>query len=107
MDDAAKLCRAAVSVDAFGNEIKIYQEKDIFCKIRSATLREFYQAAQAGLRPSAILTMQGADYSGEDVIVWRGKQYGVIRSYWKNADEIELTLEERTSLNDGGNDCPA
>lgn len=103
MDDIAILLIPVMRVDEYGNEVKTYQEKQIYCKVRSTTLREFYQAAQAGLRPSIVLTMQGADYNGEEAIVWRGKVYGIIRSYWKQADEIELTLEERTIYN-GGSD---
>ena len=103
MDDIAILLIPVMRVDEYGNEVKTYQEKHVSCKVRSTTLREFYQAAQAGLRPSLVLTMQGADYNGEEVIVWRGKVYGIIRSYWKQADEIELTLEERTIYN-GGSD---
>ena len=96
MDDVAKLLVPTIRIDDLGNEVKTYQEKQIYCKVRSTTMREFYQAAQAGLRPSIVLTMQGADYNGEEAIVWRGKVYGIIRSYWRQADEIELTLEERT-----------
>lgn len=103
MDDIAILLIPVMRVDEYGNEVKTNQEKQIYCKVRSTTLREFCQAAQAGLRPSLVLTMQGADYNGEEVIVWRGKVYGIIRSYWKQADEIELTLEERTIYN-GGSD---
>ena len=103
MDDVAKLLVPIIRIDDLGNEVKTYQEKQIYCKVRSTTKREFYQAAQAGLRPSLVLTMQGADYDGEEAIVWRGKVYSIIRSYWKQADEIELTLEERTIYN-GGSD---
>ena len=99
MDDVAKLLVPIIRIDDLGNEVKTYQEKQIYCKVRSTTLREFYQAAQAGLRPAIALTMQGADYNGEEAIVWRGKVYGIIRSYWRQADEIELTLEERTVYN--------
>ena len=101
MDDIAILLIPTISVDDYGNEVKVYQEKQIFCKVRSTTKREFYQAAQAGLRPSLVLTMQGIDYDGEEAIVWRGKVYGIVRTYWKQADEIELTLEERTVYNEG------
>ena len=69
MDDVAKLLVPIIRIDDLGNEVKTYQEKQIYCKVRSTTLREFYQAAQAGLRPSLVLTMQGADYNGEEVIV--------------------------------------
>ena len=99
MDDVAILYTESVSVDRYGNEVKTYQDKQIYCKVRSTNLREFYQAAQAGLRPSVVLTMAGADYSGEKIVKWRDKFFGVIRSYWNVGDYIELSLEERTDLN--------
>ena len=98
-DDIALLVSEEIEVDDIGNETKKLTEKQIYCQVRSATMREFYQAAQAGLRPSVVLTMQEADYSGEKVVVWRNKAYSVLRVYWNTGDFIELSLEERTALN--------
>lgn len=103
MDDIAILYKEAYTVDKYGNEVKSYQDKQIYCQVRSTTMREFYQAAQAGLRPSVILTMAMIDYEGEKIVEWRGKYYGVLRSYWNQGDYIELSLEERTDLNGGLN----
>lgn len=100
MDDVATLRQAVITTDAVGNEVKTYIEKTVYCKTHGVTRREFYDAAQAGLRPNVVLTLSNkVDYNGEEEVEWRGKVYGVLRTYWNDADQIELTLEERTSLN--------
>ncbi len=101
MDDIAILRKATESVDAVGNTIKTYTETQVFCKTRSVTRAEFYDAAQAGLRPSVVLSLStAADYHGEEEAEWHGKVYGVLRTYWTDdGDGIELTLEEKTGLN--------
>lgn len=98
-DDIALLISEEIEVDDIGNETKKLTEKQIYCQARSVTMREFYQAAQAGLRPSVVLTMQGADYSGEKIVTWCNKSYSVLRVYWNTGDFVELSLEERTALN--------
>lgn len=101
MDSTATLRKATVTTDQVGNEVRTYSEKEVFCKARSVTRSEFYDAAQAGLRPSIVLTLATRlDYEGEEEVTFEGRTYGVIRTYWTDAsDEIELTLEERTALN--------
>ena len=101
MDDVAKLRKPTVLIDDYGNEIKAFSEKQIFCDTRSITRREFYDAAQAGLRPEVVLRMQKIDYEGEEEIEWRGKVYHVMRTYWDDADLMEIYLEERTAQNAG------
>lgn len=102
MDDIAILRAATITTDAVGNEIKTYSEKKVFCRTRGVTRREFYDAAQAGLRPTVVFVLQNKiDYNGEEEIEWRGKVYRIIRTYWNDADEIELTVEERTAHNGG------
>lgn len=100
MDDVAILRKITITVDALGNDIEAVVEKTVYCQTRSVTRSEFYNAAQAGLRPSVDLILQNkADYDGEQEAEWRGKIYKVIRTYWTDADEIELILEERTAQN--------
>lgn len=88
-----------VTVDDIGNAVTSYVDKEVFCKVRGVTRREFYEAQQAGLRPSIVLALSnGADYSGEKVAVYRGAEFTVIRTYWTDGgDGIELTLEERVA----------
>lgn len=103
MDDVAILRVETIGTDAIGNEIKTYTDKQVFVKTRGVTRREFYDAQQAGLRPSLVLVLSNrADYAGEKLAVFHGIEYTVLRTYWTDdGDEIELTLEERVA-NYGG-----
>lgn len=103
MDDVAILRTEAITVNDIGVEKKTYTDKQVFVKTRAVTRREFYDAQQAGLRPSLVLILQNAvDYNGEKVAVYHGREYTVLRTYWTDeGDSIELTLEERVA-NYGG-----
>ena len=64
MDDVAILRVETIETDAIGNEIKTYTDKQVFVKTRGVTRREFYDAQQAGLRPSLVLVLSNrADYA--------------------------------------------
>ena len=103
MDDVAILRTETITVSDIGVEKKTYTDKQVFVKTRAVTRREFYDAQQAGLRPSLVLILQNAvDYGGEKVAIYRGREYTVLRTYWTDeGDSIELTLEERVA-NYGG-----
>lgn len=103
MDDVAILRTETISVSDIGVEKKTYTDKQVFVQARAVTRREFYDAQQAGLRPSLVLVLSNrADYAGEKVAVFHGTEYTVLRTYWTDSgDAVELTLEERVA-NYGG-----
>lgn len=83
--------------DEYGNEILDRLNTTVFVKPRSVYASEFYSAAQLGLHPSIVLKIGNkADYTGQKIVEYEGKDYDVIRTDWRNgADSIELTLAER------------
>ena len=99
MDDVAILRTETTTTDDIGVESKEFTDKQVFVRARAVTRREFYEAQQAGLRPSLVLVLSNrADYAGEKVALFHGTEYTVLRTYWTDdGDEIELTLEERTA----------
>lgn len=103
MDDVATLRTETVEVNDIGVEKRTYTDRQVFVKTRAVTRREFYDAQQAGLRPSLVLVLSNrADYAGEKVALFHGTEYTVLRTYWSDGgDEVELTLEERVA-NYGG-----
>ncbi len=103
MDDVAILRTETINVDDIGVEKKTYTDRQVFVQARAVTRREFYDAQQAGLRPSLVLVLSNrADYAGEKVAVFHGTEYTVLRTYWADSgDAVELTLEERVA-NYGG-----
>jgi SPP1 family predicted phage head-tail adaptor len=83
--------------DTYGNEVQNVTTTDVYVQPRGVYQAEFYNAAQAGLHPSITFVLTNkADYNGEKVIEWEGKEYTVIRSDWTaQRDSISLICEER------------
>lgn len=87
----------APTYDEYGNEVQTITETTVFVLPRGVYNAEFYNAAQAGLHPSITFELTNrADYNGEKVIEWDGKEYSVIRTDWTaQRDGISLICEER------------
>ena len=83
--------------DEYGNEVDNITETTVFVMPRGVYNAEFYNAAQLGLHPSITFELTNkADYSGEKVIEWEGRDYNVIRTDWNaQRDKISLICEER------------
>lgn len=85
--------------DEYGNEALNVTERVVFVQPRGVYSSEFYNAAQLGLKPSLTLVMTNrADYDGEKVVEFEGKDYDVIRVDWTaQRDSISLICEERVN----------
>lgn len=71
-------------------------QKQVFCTVRSVGMSEAYQAMSNGLHPQFVFILSDyADYDGEKVAIYNGKQYRIIRTYRQNQG-MELTVEEAT-----------
>jgi len=83
--------------DGYGNEFIPEIGTTVFVQPRGVYQSEFYNAAQLGLKPSITLYMTNrADYDGQKVLVYEGKEYSVIRADWSaQRDGISLICEER------------
>ena len=99
MYDSTAILRAygTPTFDEYGNEQIPTTERTVYVQPRGVYSSEFYSAAQLGLHPSVTLVMTNrADYSGEKVVEWDGKDYDVIRVDWTaQRDTISLICEER------------
>lgn len=104
-DTTATLLSETIAQDAYLNEIKTYQGRDIFVRrTRSIYRDEFYQAAAVGLRPAAVLVIFAGDYTGEKLVEWQGITYAVTRTYQApGSDDLELTISERLGDREEGN----
>lgn len=85
--------------DEYGNEVQTIIEKTVYVQPRGVYNAEFYNAAQAGLHPSITFYLTNrADYDGQKVLVYEGKEYTVIRTDWfAQRDGISLVCEERVN----------
>lgn len=71
----------------------------IACRKRTTTRSEFYQAAQADLKPSLVLEVHSFEYSQQTHLEFEGQRYQIIRTYEKGLDLLELTCERLTEGN--------
>lgn len=87
--------------DEYGNEIVERESSTVFVKPRSVYASEFYAAAQLGIHPAIVLKLGNrADYNGQKIAEYEGKEYEIIRADWRNgSDALEITLAERVGLN--------
>lgn len=103
MDSVAKLIAETITVNDIGQEVKEETARQVFCQTRSITRSEFYDAANAGLKPEAVLILSTAyDYQGEKLVEWGGERYTVMRTYQApDSDALELTIQQEVA-NYGG-----
>ena len=85
--------------DEYLNEKLTETRRDVFVQPRGVYQSEFYNAAQAGLKPSLTLFLSNReDYSNEKVLEYEGREYDVIRVDWSaQRDGISLVCEERVN----------
>jgi SPP1 family predicted phage head-tail adaptor len=71
------------------------EARSAFANVESASMTEHYTAAAAGKKTELKATMYAAEYEGETLIGYDGKEYRVVRTYRpKNRmDMIELYCE--------------
>lgn len=69
-------------------------ETKLLCRRKSVTRSEFYQANQAGLRPSLVVDIRSFEYNDEELAEFEGKRYKVLKTYPVDLEVLELTLTE-------------
>lgn len=87
--------------DNYGRWVPSETKKKVFCQVNSITRSEFYDAGRNGLNPEYSFTMFYGDYSGETIVEYNGKRYGVYRTYRAKTDVIELYAERKGGTNGG------
>ncbi|MGT2829602.1 phage head closure protein [Streptococcus hillyeri] len=69
----------------------------LLCRKRSITRSEFYQANQAGIRPSLVVDIHSFEYENQELAEFDGKRYRILKTYPVDIETIELTLTEKLS----------
>lgn len=84
--------------DEFGQFHSAEIKKQVYCDVRSITRAEWFDAGRNGLQPTFIFTMFEPDYSGEKIVEFEGRRYGIYRTYRSRNEQIELYVEEKGGL---------
>lgn len=69
--------------------------RKVWCKVESASGREFARMGQNNIRPQRRVTLWAYEYDEQDTLELDGKKYGVYRTFQPNPEEIELYLERK------------
>ena len=88
-----------VTFDDYGVARTVRTGKDVFCKVDSVTRSEFFEAGRNGLNPEYRMTMFFGDYSGEQLIGYKGRMYSVYRTYQAGTDILEVYVERKGGTN--------
>ena len=69
--------------------------RKVYCTEKSVSMTETYQAGASGFSPEIRIKLtQGFEWKGEDICLYKGTRYKIIRPYSdEKADGAELTLE--------------
>ena len=74
-------------------------KRTVFCQVGSITRNEFFEAGRNGLNPEFLFIMFFCDYEGERTVEYKGKRYGIYRTYHGRNDDIELYAERKGGTN--------
>lgn len=101
--DIAELISITNTPNEFGGwEEASVLRRPVFCKIESVTRAEFFEAAKTGLKPEFRIVVFSGDYNGETECIYNGKTYSIYRTYHGNGDDVELYVEEKAGVTNGG-----
>lgn len=82
-----------------GVTVKTYTERLIFCRVRSISRSEFYDAGRNGLNPDFEFVIFAGDYNGERLVRYNGDTYAVYRTYYGSNDNLELYVQREGGTN--------
>lgn len=95
LNDICTLISESFEADDIGNQIAVARETEVFCGEMAITEKEFYDAAQAGIRPETAVIVNSMDYDGQLKVSFKGITYSVIRRYPRIDEFTELYLQRK------------
>ena len=90
-----KLLTIEYTQDDLGEWTEVWTKRELFARVESVSMSEFYQAGMQGLDPDYKLTIWMNEYAGEDLVDYNGKIYAVYRTYRRDDGRIELYVSEK------------
>lgn len=93
MNEVITLIKRTPSTDTNGDPIIKEVRRDIFARLGSIGMREFYAANTADFHPEAkFIIADYLDYEGEKLVEYNGERFSILRTY-RIGQELELTVE--------------
>ena len=97
--DVIYLVAATYTQDDYGVLQADESRRKVYCNVTSVTATEFFEGGRNGLNPEYRFTLFAPDYQGETIIEYKGKRYGVYRTYLARTDTLELYAERKGGTN--------
>lgn len=97
--DVITLVTETYSQNQYGVQVPTTVSQDVFCQVDSVTASEFFEGGRNGLNPSYRFTMFAPDYDDQKTVMYKGKAYGIYRTYLGRNDTIELYAERKGGTN--------
>ena len=92
MNEILTLITATQTADEYGDMVTTETTREVFAKLGSIGMKEFYQAQAVGLQPELKFVLADyLDYNGETLVGYNGQRYRVLRTY-RAGQELELTV---------------
>lgn len=86
MEDVITLCKNEPTLNKYRIQVDNFTKREVLCEKYSATRSEFYQASQVGIKPELEVELFFMDYEGEEVAIYDGQYYRVVRTYRGSRD---------------------
>ena len=92
MNEILTLITVTQHTDAYGDQATTETSREVFAKLGSIGMKEFYQAHAVGLQPELKFVLADyLDYNDEPLVEHNGQRYRVLRTY-RTGQELELTV---------------
>lgn len=89
------LIKNVYETDDYGNQVSVPVKRLAQATKKNIMMSEFYQAAQAGIRPEVEFIIHTFEYDGEQTVEYNGTRYSVIRLFERSYDELEIYLQRK------------
>lgn len=86
--------------NAYGAAVIEETSKTVMCRRRSVGRADYYNGLQSGLSQEHIFITHPINYSGEEYLEYKGKRYGITRTYQNTPDTLEIYAGEVVGAND-------
>lgn len=95
-DVSCKLLSTKIVQNEIGVEQEVNEEKEIpIIKVEEIYSNEYYEANQAGYKPTLRLRISALNYNGETELIYNRITYTVIRPTEPYPDEVVLVCERK------------
>lgn len=81
--------------DDLGEWVEKWTKTEIFGRIESVSMSEFFEAGRQGFKPDMKVTIWMAEYDGQSLLEYKDKTYTIYRSYRRDDGRIELYVNEK------------